>query len=239
MFSKSVRLGRAVPVTSLALAASLMVSLQAQAPADRAGPGEAAPPTANVCRRRARFSIATSRPSADARRSCRTSRPTPRVRSACPRRAWWARSRHSARRTPTASWSGSRSPASARWPMASTARTAGSMTPMTGPDAEGRQGARSDEARRRFLQRAARPEEVPEHQDGREDRLRGPALLQGQPHADSTATRTSTSTTSRPDCAPAASARASPRWARSPRPASKGTTRSSATCCRRRRWCRR
>ena len=53
--------------------------------------------------------------------------------SACPRPAWRARSRYSARRTRTVSWSASRSLAWARWPMASTARTAGPCTPMTGP----------------------------------------------------------------------------------------------------------
>ena len=43
MFSKSVWLGRAVPVTSLALAASLIVSLQAQAPATAPAPSAADP----------------------------------------------------------------------------------------------------------------------------------------------------------------------------------------------------
>ena len=51
-------------------------------------------------------------------------------------------------------------------------------------DAQGRQGAHADQARRRLLQRAARSEDLSRREDDREDHLRRPPLLQGQPQAD-------------------------------------------------------
>ena len=72
MFSKPVWLGRAVPVTSLALAASLIRFASGSSPGD--GSGSVGRPIRR-CQRGARFSIATSRRSADARPCCRTIRP--------------------------------------------------------------------------------------------------------------------------------------------------------------------
>ena len=237
MFLKCIRLSRAVPVTSAALATLLMVSLQAQAPATATPPAQSA----------ADANLPTAREILDRH-----------VKAIGGREA--VLSHKSAHATGTFSV-----PSSG---MVGTIETFGAsnpdrilvrisipglgemangfdgshgwaMTPMTGPMLQ--QGKELDQTKidADFYSELRDPKKYTEHQDGGEDRLRGTGRATRSAWCGPTATRTSSSTTSQNGLRAGASRRASPRWARSPRRASKGTTRSSATCSRPRRWCRR
>ena len=89
-----------------------------------------------------------------------------------------------------------------------------SVSPMTGPMLQGRQGADAGEARRGLLQRAARSEEVSSRRRRLRRRTSTDVPATRSASRESTASKTSTSTTSRPGFAPAASTPASLPWER-------------------------
>ena len=181
MFLKCIRLSRAVPVTCAALATFLMVSLQAQAPATATPPAKSAadanlpsgardPRSARQGHRRTRGGAVAQvgpRHGHLQRALFRHGRNDRDVRRVEPQ------SHPGADLDPGAGRDGQRIRRFARL----------GDDADDGPDAAAGQGTGSGQARRRLLQRAARPEEVHQHQDRGEDRVRGQALLQDQPDA--------------------------------------------------------